>query len=46
MPRNGQITRQRDLLRRLENACGLTLPELVKVVPEDYLKTFARFVVN
>jgi predicted DNA-binding transcriptional regulator YafY len=38
MPRNDQITRQWHLLRRLENARGLTLPELVEAVPEDYPK--------
>lgn len=38
MPRNDQITRQWHLLRRLENSHGLTLPELVDSVPDDYPK--------
>ena len=38
MPRNDQITRQWHLLRRLENTRGLTLPELVEAVPDDYPK--------
>jgi predicted DNA-binding transcriptional regulator YafY len=38
MPRNDQITRQWHLLRRLENSHGLTLPELVESVPDDYPK--------
>jgi predicted DNA-binding transcriptional regulator YafY len=38
MPRNDQITRQWHLLRRLENTHGLTLPELVESVPDDYPK--------
>ncbi|MGH7824110.1 MAG: helix-turn-helix transcriptional regulator [Candidatus Binatia bacterium] len=38
MPRNDQITRQWHLLRRLEGSNGLTLPELVDSVPEDYPK--------
>ncbi len=39
MPRNDQITRQWNLLRRLENSHGLTLPELVdcelRIIPKD-----------
>lgn len=38
MPRNDQITRQWHLLRRLEGSTGLTLPELVESVPDDYPK--------
>jgi len=38
MPRNDQITRQWHLLRRLEGSTGLTLPELVDNVPDDYPK--------
>ena len=38
MPRNDQITRQWHLLRRLEGSHGLTLPELVELVPDDYPK--------
>jgi len=38
MPRNDQITRQWHLLRRLEGSSGLTLPELVGNVPDDYPK--------
>jgi predicted DNA-binding transcriptional regulator YafY len=38
MPRNDQITRQWHLLRRLENSHGLTLPELVRSVPDDFPK--------
>jgi hypothetical protein len=38
MPRNDQITRQWHLLRRLENSRGLTLPELVDSVPDDFPK--------
>ncbi len=38
MPRNGQITRQWHLLRRLESSNGLTLQQLVESVPEDFPK--------
>ena len=38
MPRNDQITRQWHLLRRLEGSTGLTLPELVDSLPDDFPK--------
>jgi hypothetical protein len=38
VPRNDQITRQWHLLRRLESSRGVTLPELVESVPNDYPK--------
>ncbi|MBI4527829.1 MAG: hypothetical protein HY695_28865 [Deltaproteobacteria bacterium] len=38
MPRNDQITRQWQLLRRLEGSNGLTLPQLVDSVSEDFPK--------
>jgi len=38
MPRNDQITRQWHLLRRLEGSTGLTLPELVESVLDDFPK--------
>ncbi|MBI4522467.1 MAG: WYL domain-containing protein [Deltaproteobacteria bacterium] len=38
MPRNDQITRQWQLLRRLEGSTGLTLQDLVDSVSEDFPK--------
>jgi predicted DNA-binding transcriptional regulator YafY len=38
MPRNDQSIRQWHLLRQLENSHGLTLPELVDSVPDDFPK--------
>jgi predicted DNA-binding transcriptional regulator YafY len=38
VPRNDQITRQWHLLRRLEGSIGLTLPQLVESLPEDFPK--------
>jgi predicted DNA-binding transcriptional regulator YafY len=38
MPRNDQIIRQWHLLRQLERPSGVTLEELVTVLPDDYPK--------
>jgi len=38
MPRNDQIIRQWYLLRQLERSNGVTLEELVNVLPDDYRK--------
>lgn len=38
MPRNDQITRQWQLLRRLEGSNGLFLQQLVESIPEDFPK--------
>ena len=38
MPRNDQVIRQWHLLRLLESSRGVTLDEIVKRLPADYLR--------